>query len=366
MRGIHPIAKLFWRSNCSAECVYLKLPVHVNLLEASIHKDVKFAFPPADNRVSTNSRTSFSSSASMRGRPGEQRLLDGLVPAQYAVLTLHHPANMDSPDRMALILGAVNAITDRIPVVFPVHPRTAPKLNEIELHPSIRTVEPMSYSAFLCLIARSRMVLTDSGGIHDRDRVGREQEMRNGVGAEPVDLFWNGHVARAQSRFDVSDTDAEFFGREGTRECRIHVSDDDHPIRTMFQADRLEAIIIRAVCSACEPEPTSRLMSGSGMPRSRKNSSDMFRLYCWPVWTRSRLAGECPFRRSENARWIGAIFMKLCRAPVTNKYFVEDIRRGRELAGGTSASSCDSAAGLGFYHALQEMSARTVVEDDFF
>jgi UDP-N-acetylglucosamine 2-epimerase (non-hydrolysing) len=98
-------------------------------------------------------------------------LPDGLAPGAYAVLTLHRPANVDSPDRLALILGAINAIADRIPVVFPVHPRTAPRLKEIELHPRIRIVEPMSYLPFLGLVARSRMVLTDSGGIQEETTV---------------------------------------------------------------------------------------------------------------------------------------------------------------------------------------------------
>ena len=98
-------------------------------------------------------------------------LPDGLAPGQYAVLTLHRPANVDSPDRLALVLGAINAIADRIPVVFPVHPRTASRLNGIELHPRIRTVAPMSYLPFLGLVAQSRMVLTDSGGIQEESTV---------------------------------------------------------------------------------------------------------------------------------------------------------------------------------------------------
>ena len=81
------------------------------------------------------------------GRASELPLPDGLVPGQYAVLTLHRPANVDSPERLALILGAINAIAERIPVVFPVHPRTASRLNGIEVHPRIRIVEPMSYTA---------------------------------------------------------------------------------------------------------------------------------------------------------------------------------------------------------------------------
>ncbi|MGA2149518.1 MAG: UDP-N-acetylglucosamine 2-epimerase (non-hydrolyzing) [Bryobacteraceae bacterium] len=98
-------------------------------------------------------------------------LPDGLVPGQYAVLTLHRPANVDSPDRLAPILGAINAIAGRIPVVFPVHPRTAQRLKDIELQSGIRIVEPMSYLPFLGLLAHSRMVLTDSGGIQEETTV---------------------------------------------------------------------------------------------------------------------------------------------------------------------------------------------------
>lgn len=70
-------------------------------------------------------------------------LPDGLVPGQYAVLTLHRPANVDSPDRLVPIIGAINAIAGRIPVVFPVHPRTALQLKDLDLHPRLRTVEPV-------------------------------------------------------------------------------------------------------------------------------------------------------------------------------------------------------------------------------
>jgi len=98
-------------------------------------------------------------------------LPDGLAPGQYAVLTLHRPANVDSPENLARIMGAISAVAERIPVVFPVHPRTASRLKEVELHPGIRTVDPMSYLPFLGLVARSRLVLTDSGGIQEETTV---------------------------------------------------------------------------------------------------------------------------------------------------------------------------------------------------
>jgi UDP-N-acetylglucosamine 2-epimerase (non-hydrolysing) len=78
-------------------------------------------------------------------------LPDNLEAGQYAVLTLHRPANVDSPDRLSSILGAINAIA--------------------ELHPRIQIVEPMSYLPFLALVARSQMVLTDSGGIQEETTV---------------------------------------------------------------------------------------------------------------------------------------------------------------------------------------------------
>jgi UDP-N-acetylglucosamine 2-epimerase (non-hydrolysing) len=105
------------------------------------------------------------------GRVRDMPLPDGLTARQYAVLTLHRPANVDTFDRLALIFGAINVIADRIPVVFPVHPRTAPKLQELNLNPRIKIVEPMSYLPFLNLVARAQMVLTDSGGIQEETTV---------------------------------------------------------------------------------------------------------------------------------------------------------------------------------------------------
>lgn len=94
-----------------------------------------------------------------------------VVANEYAVLTLHRPANVDSPARLVPILDAVNAIAERIPVIFPVHPRTAAHLNDIHLHRNVRICEPMSYLQFLGLVGRSRVVLTDSGGIQEETTV---------------------------------------------------------------------------------------------------------------------------------------------------------------------------------------------------
>ena len=125
----------------------------------------------ADDKIFFVGNTMIDTLQQQIGRAREIPLPNGLASGEFAVVTLHRPSNVDSPDSLRRIMGAVNQIADRIPVVFPVHPRTAPKLHDVQLHPGIHTVDPMSYLPFLGLVARSRMVLTDSGGIQEETTV---------------------------------------------------------------------------------------------------------------------------------------------------------------------------------------------------
>lgn len=100
-----------------------------------------------------------------------------VAPGQFAVLTLHRPSNVDSRDTLEGIFRSVIKIAERIPVVFPVHPRTRRNLEEFGMLASIGTLpnlhltEPLSYLPFLGLVANSRMVMTDSGGIQEETTV---------------------------------------------------------------------------------------------------------------------------------------------------------------------------------------------------
>ncbi|MGH9903398.1 MAG: non-hydrolyzing UDP-N-acetylglucosamine 2-epimerase, partial [Pyrinomonadaceae bacterium] len=91
----------------------------------------------------------------------------------YAVLTLHRPSNVDEPETLARILSALERIGGRLPVVFPVHPRTRRNLAEFGLAPrveqsrALRLVEPLGYLDFLRLYSGARLVLTDSGGLQE-------------------------------------------------------------------------------------------------------------------------------------------------------------------------------------------------------
>ena len=89
----------------------------------------------------------------------------------YAVMTLHRPSNVDFPETFAGILDALESITARLLVVFPVHPRTRKTITELGLSErvgamkNLRVIDPLGYLDFLHLYSGSRLVLTDSGGI---------------------------------------------------------------------------------------------------------------------------------------------------------------------------------------------------------
>lgn len=96
----------------------------------------------------------------------------GLQPKEYIAMTMHRPANVDSPDILKSIIEGIKKISQRIPVVFPCHPRTKNRIQEFGLVESsesgnLKIIEPMGYLDFLKLQAESRLVLTDSGGIQE-------------------------------------------------------------------------------------------------------------------------------------------------------------------------------------------------------
>lgn len=91
----------------------------------------------------------------------------------YAVLTLHRPSNVDDPAILSGIVEAMNKISETLPIVFPVHPRTRNRIQEdsIVCGQNIRFIEPLGYLDFLKLTAHARIVLTDSGGIQEETTV---------------------------------------------------------------------------------------------------------------------------------------------------------------------------------------------------
>lgn len=95
-----------------------------------------------------------------------------LQPGGYFVLTLHRPANVDEEQQLKNMLETILASAQGMPVVFPVHPRTAQKLKSQHISASnLHMVEPMSYLQFNYLVQHARGVITDSGGITEETTV---------------------------------------------------------------------------------------------------------------------------------------------------------------------------------------------------
>jgi len=93
----------------------------------------------------------------------------GLAPSSYALVTLHRPETVDQPDVLKVVIDALNQVATRIPLLFPVHPRTREKLLAlgVPLHPSFRLLEPQGYLDMMHLTKRARFAITDSGGLQE-------------------------------------------------------------------------------------------------------------------------------------------------------------------------------------------------------
>lgn len=95
----------------------------------------------------------------------------------YALLTLHRPSNVDDQATFNRILSALEQIEQKIPIIFPIHPRSRKMLtqfqfdNRIEQMKNFKLIDPLGYLDFLQLMQNARFLLTDSGGIQEETTV---------------------------------------------------------------------------------------------------------------------------------------------------------------------------------------------------
>ncbi len=101
------------------------------------------------------------------------RILDdlGLEPSRFIYVTIHRPANVDERGTLGILMAGLGDLSKRLPVAFPVHPRTRKMLAEFGLFPPaagrLMLLDPLGYHASLCLTEHARVVLTDSGGLQE-------------------------------------------------------------------------------------------------------------------------------------------------------------------------------------------------------
>ena len=96
----------------------------------------------------------------------------GLKKGQYIVMTLHRPANVDEEDNLKNLLKEIISNSNGLPLIFPVHPRTAKILHNLGIeYDRLYTVEPLGYLEFNYLVENALAVITDSGGITEETTV---------------------------------------------------------------------------------------------------------------------------------------------------------------------------------------------------
>ena len=93
----------------------------------------------------------------------------GLDQGGFVLVTLHRPALVDDPEQLAVTAAVLGELAERMPVAFPVHPRTRARLDAAgqSLPPNLLTLEPLEYLEFVALEAAARLVITDSGGVQE-------------------------------------------------------------------------------------------------------------------------------------------------------------------------------------------------------
>ncbi len=96
-----------------------------------------------------------------------------LTTKQYAIMTMHRPATVDSMEGLRKLIDLIEGVTKKYKIVFPVHPRTIKRLKEFRLYESfvknknLQITEPLDYFSFQKLIKECKFIITDSGGIQE-------------------------------------------------------------------------------------------------------------------------------------------------------------------------------------------------------
>ena len=154
-----------------------------------------------------------------------RRIEFGVERGEYAVVTLHRPSNVDDASNLAGILGALEELARDLPMIWPLHPRTAARAREFGLDDQLRgmsnvkLVEPQGYLDFLGLTAGAGLLLTDSGGIQEeavvlkvpcvtlRENTERPVTIEVGgnvlAGADPARIIAAAHDMRGRDRSTI-------------------------------------------------------------------------------------------------------------------------------------------------------------------
>ena len=162
-----------------------RMPEEINRVVTDVLSDYLFVTEPSglqnlraegipEQRVHFVGNVMIDTLLRFRSKAENSDVLDrlGLAQGQYAVVTLHRPSNVDDPERLSGLLEMLAELGRKLPVVFPVHPRTRQQIPSDRFRETrLIFTAPLSYLDFLRLMSEARLVLTDSGGIQEETTI---------------------------------------------------------------------------------------------------------------------------------------------------------------------------------------------------
>ena len=162
-----------------------RMPEEMNRLVTDVLSDYLFASEPSGvtnlvaegiprERIFLVGNVMIDTLLRFRERAAEEKIVERLgLPAKgYAVATLHRPSNVDDDTQLKKLIAVLEEVARRLPVVFPVHPRTRIRLERLGIEAGgLILTPPLGYLEFLRLMDQARLVLTDSGGIQEETTI---------------------------------------------------------------------------------------------------------------------------------------------------------------------------------------------------
>ncbi|MHB2149582.1 non-hydrolyzing UDP-N-acetylglucosamine 2-epimerase [Calditrichota bacterium LG25] len=162
------------------------MPEEINRLVTDVLSDLLFVTEKsglenlkregiADHKVHFVGHVMIDSLIYFKPKADQSAILDelNLTPGEYGVITLHRPSNVDNKQNFEKLLNAFAQIEQRLPLIFPIHPRSQKMIDQfglrekVEKMSNLRLLDPLGYLDFMKLLHNARLVLTDSGGIQE-------------------------------------------------------------------------------------------------------------------------------------------------------------------------------------------------------
>lgn len=92
-------------------------------------------------------------------------IINQIALSKFVLATIHRQENTDSQENLRNIISGLNEINRQTPVVVPIHPRTRNILNQLNIMPEFKLIDPVGYFDMIMLLKSCELVITDSGGV---------------------------------------------------------------------------------------------------------------------------------------------------------------------------------------------------------